>query len=153
VHTHKERRRMPYAVDDVYRVIADIERYPEFLPWCSRLKIRSSEEHDGKTILVASMTATFHLVSETFTSRITLDPAAHAIDVEYLEGPFRTLINTWRLSADGQNGTLVDFFIEFEFRNRMLELLISTVFQRVVEKLVSAFEARVHAVQAKARAT
>lgn len=133
---------MPYGVDEVYDVVADVERYPEFLPWCSRLKIKSREERDGKTILTAAMTASFHVVTETFTSRVMLDPAARAIDVEYIDGPFRALVNTWRLSSDGTSGTNVDFYIAFAFRNRMLEMLMSAVFQRVVAKLVSAFEER-----------
>lgn len=134
---------MPYGVDEVYDVIADVERYPEFLPWCSRLKVRSREEREGKTILTAAMTASFQVVTETFTSRVTLDPENRAIDVEYIDGPFRSLVNTWRLSSDGGAGTIVDFYIAFAFRNRMLEMLMSAVFQRVVAKLVGAFEERV----------
>jgi len=142
---------MPFGMDEVYGVIADVERYPEFLPWCSRLVVRSREEQDGKSILTASMTASFHVVSETFTSRVKLDPAAHAIDVEYIDGPFRSLINTWRLSSDPSGGTVVDFYIAFTFKNPMLEMLISTVFQRVVAKLVNAFEERVRILHATRR--
>lgn len=142
---------MPFGMDEVYGVIADIERYPEFLPWCSRLTVRKREEREGKNILTASMTATFHVVSETFTSRVTLDPAAHAIDVEYIDGPFRSLINTWRLSADPSGGTLVDFYIAFTFKNPMLEMLMSTVFHRVVAKLVNAFEERARSLHGRAQ--
>lgn len=132
---------MPYSAAQMYALVADVERYPEFLPWCIGLDVVSREDVGERTVITAIMTVAFNVVRERFTSRVTLDPARHTIDVRYIDGPFRALDNHWRFISTG-SGSTVDFFIDFTFRSRTLEFLISGVFQRVVEKLVSAFEAR-----------
>jgi len=126
----------------VYTLINDIERYPEFLPWCSHLVIRSRREEAGKTTLIADMTISFKIVRETFTSKVVLDPAARRIDVAYINGPFRYLTNIWRFDPEADGGCAIDFFIDFEFRSRALGALIGAVFHLAIEKLVAAFEAR-----------
>lgn len=133
----------------MYALVADIERYPEFLPWCSRLHIRSVSERAKQTILIADMTVSFAVVSESFTSKVVLDPAARQIDVSYLDGPFRHLHNRWRFEPRQDGGCLIDFYIDFEFRSRALGMLIGAVFHKAVAKLVAAFEARARSLYAR----
>lgn len=132
---------MPYSASQMYALVADIERYPEFLPWCTALEIKSRRTEGKKSVISAIMTVAFNIVRERFTSEVTLDPDALRIDVAYIDGPFRSLVNRWRFEPE-PDGSTVDFYIDFAFRSRALEFLISGVFQRVIEHLVRAFEAR-----------
>jgi coenzyme Q-binding protein COQ10 len=130
----------------MFALVADVERYPEFLPWCTALRVKERAERDGNEILMAHMTVAFKALQEHFTSRVTLDPEARRIEVEYVDGPFRSLINNWRFEPGDAGGVVVDFFIDFDFRSRALGLLMSAVFSRAVEKVVQAFEERARAV-------
>jgi coenzyme Q-binding protein COQ10 len=145
VTTHRERKLLPYSADEMFALVADIERYPEFLPWCTRLKIRERREEGGLVTLIADMTISFKVVRESFTSKVVLDPAEKRIDVTYINGPFRYLHNRWSFLPREEGGSTVDFFIDFEFRSRALGLLIGAVFHVAIEKLVAAFEARARA--------
>jgi coenzyme Q-binding protein COQ10 len=137
------RRRVRHSPDEMFALVADIERYPEFLPWCSALKIRERRQEGDKTILIADMTIGFGLVSERFGSKVTLTPKERRIEVDYIDGPFRYLNNRWHFEpGPTDEASLVDFDIDFEFKNRALQLLIGSVFQRAVQHLVQAFEAR-----------
>ena len=140
--SHKERKTLPYTADEMFALVGDIERYPEFLPWCQKLKIRERSEEGGKSTLVADMTISFKVVRESFTSRVVLEPATRLIDVTYVTGPFRYLHNRWQFEPKPEGGSIVDFAIDFEFKNRALAMVIGAVFHVAVEKLVSAFEAR-----------
>jgi len=142
VTSHKECKILPYTADEMFALVGDIERYPEFLPWCTRLKIRERREEGGQTVLVADMRISFKIVSESFTSKVALDPASRRIDVTYVNGPFRYLHNRWQFEPRPEGGCAVDFFIDFEFRSRALGMLIGAVFHVAIEKLVAAFEAR-----------
>jgi coenzyme Q-binding protein COQ10 len=130
----------------MYALVADIERYPEFLPWCTALRVKDRAQQNGHEVLMADMTVAFKTLQEHFASRVTLDPEARRIDVEYIDGPFRSLVNNWRFEPGDAGGVVVDFFIDFDFRSRALGLVISAVFSRAVEKIVQAFEERARVV-------
>lgn len=140
--THRERKALPYSAEEMFALVGDIERYPEFLPWCSHLAVKERREEAGKITLIADMTISFKIVRESFTTRVVLDPAARRIDVAYINGPFRYLHNSWQFEPQTNGGSVVDFFIDFEFRSRTLGALIGTVFHLAIAKLVAAFEAR-----------
>ena len=138
--THAERRVLPYSPEQLYNLVADIERYPEFLPWCLAAKIRRRE---GRTIH-ADLMIGFRMVRERFTSKVDLEPTRR-IDVAYAEGPFKYLNNHWEFNEAPGGGCEIDFFVEFEFRNRVLQKLIEVLFHEAVRRMVSAFEGRARA--------
>jgi len=138
--SHAERRFLPYPPDKLFALVADIERYPEFLPWCVGARILSREG----TVIRADLMVGFRMIRETFTSRVTLSPHRR-IDVEYEKGPFRHLTNHWVFHpADG--GCDVEFDIDFEFRSRLLRRIAEPLFHEAVRRMVSAFESRAAAV-------
>ncbi len=134
--THAEKRVLRYSPDQLFALVADVRRYPEFLPWCVGARVISREE----TELVADLTIGFKLFRETFRSHVTLE-RPHHVHVRYLNGPFRYLNNHWRFAPHPQ-GTEVDFFVDFEFRSRLLQAVIGTVFNEAVRLMVRAFERR-----------
>jgi len=135
--THSETRVLPYTPEQVFDLVADVERYPEFLPWCLACRIRKRE---SSTSLIADLAVGFKMVREQFTSRVTLDPK-RAITVEYLSGPFEHLRNSWTFSP-APAGTSVDFFLSFEFKSKLLQSLIGVLFEEAVKRMVAAFETR-----------
>jgi coenzyme Q-binding protein COQ10 len=138
--THAERRVLPYTQEQLFNLVADIERYPEFLPWCLAARIRKRE---GRTIH-ADLMIGFRMVRERFTSKVELTPL-HRVDVAYAEGPFKYLNNHWVFEPTPDGGCEIDFFVDFEFRNRMLQKLIEVLFHEAVRRMVSAFETRARA--------
>ena len=141
--THAEIRRMPYSVAEMYRLIADVAAYPEFLPWCSGARIRArNAQPDGSEILEADLVISFKVFRERFGSRVTLRPSDHTIDVAYLDGPFRYLNNHWRFMPIGDAACEVDFFVDFEFRSKTLQAIIGVVFHEAMRRIVRAFEER-----------
>jgi coenzyme Q-binding protein COQ10 len=134
--THAEKRVLRYAPEQLFDMVADVRRYPEFLPWCVAARIVSHSEKE----LVADLTIGFKLFRESFRSHVTLERPDH-IHVRYLNGPFRYLNNHWRFNPHPQ-GTEVDFFVDFEFRSRLLQAVIGTVFNEAVRLMVRAFERR-----------
>ncbi len=143
--THQERRALPYRADQMFDLVADVENYPSFLPWCVGLRVRQREMKDELEMLTADMAVAFKVFREQFTSRVALNSNAQEIDVQYINGPFRYLINRWRFEPNAEGGCTVDFFIEFEFRSRTLQKMMSKVFTSAVLKMVTAFENRAHA--------
>jgi coenzyme Q-binding protein COQ10 len=139
---HRERRVLPYTPDEMFDLVADVEKYSEFLPWCSAVKVVSRGEKDGKEVVVADLFVSFKIHQERFRSEVTLDRAQHIILVRYIEGPFSYLNNEWRFSPAGEGAAQVDFHIDFEFKNRALRLLIGVVFGEAVRRMIGAFEAR-----------
>jgi len=133
----------------MFQIVADVEKYPEFLPWVSALRITAREHAQGKEILKAHMTVGFRSYRESYTSRVVLDPAAHAIDVVQAEGPFRQLENHWRFTPQGDR-CKVDFSIAFELRNPVLNMVVGTAFGRVLLKTQDAFLQRARALSRKA---
>ena len=127
----------------MFNLVADVEKYPEFLPLCEKLRVRGRDElPDGRTVLVADMTVGYKVFRETFTSRVTLSPADLQIRVEYLDGPFEHLDNRWTFTPLGERTSKVGFFIDYAFRSRTLAMLMGAVFERAVNKYAEAFEKR-----------
>src|SRR5690348_16694718 len=119
------KRRVQHRAEQMFDLVADVERYPEFVPLCHALKIRQrTQKPDGTELIVADMTVSFKLVKETFTSQVTLDRANMKILVEYLRGPFSSLENRWTFESKGDEACDVGFFISYEFRSRMLAMLM-----------------------------
>ena len=135
--THAERRRLPHSAAQLFELVADVERYPEFLPWCIGARIRERSDN----IIVADLLIGFKMVRERFTSRVVLD-RPNRIDVSYAEGPFRYLNNHWIFEPQPDGGCVIDFYVDFEFRSRMLQKIIVVLFNEAVRRMVSAFETR-----------
>ncbi len=134
---HRETRVFPYTPEQVFDLVADVERYPEFLPWCVACRIARRE---SATEFTADLAVGFKMVREKFTSRVRLTPK-DAITVEYLDGPFEFLTNEWKFSAT-PGGTQVEFYLAFEFRSKILQKLIGVLFEEAVRRMVAAFESR-----------
>ena len=133
---HTERRTLPYTAEAMYDLVADVKLYPEFLPWVSAVRIRS----DTPTEMVADLVVGFHALRERFTSRVVkVRPAS--IHVDYLDGPLKFLRNDWRFE-NVPGGCTVDFCVEFQFRNRMFEMIAGQVFDQALRKMIGAFEKR-----------
>jgi len=136
-------RRVNHSAADMFDLVADVERYPEFVPLCDSLYIqRRTEGGEGAKILVVDMTVAYGPIRETFKSQVTLDREHLAILVEYLDGPFRHLENRWRFKPEGEKACTVEFFISYEFRSRALRLLMGTVFDAAFRRFAEAFEKR-----------
>jgi coenzyme Q-binding protein COQ10 len=127
---------LPYTPEQLFALVADIERYPEFLPWCVGARIK---ERRGD-LIVADLIIGFRMFRERFTSRVSLDPPQR-IDVAYTEGPFRYLDNHWTFGPHPA-GCRVGFFVDFEFKSRLLQRLIEVLFSEAVRRMVGAFEKR-----------
>jgi coenzyme Q-binding protein COQ10 len=136
--THAEQRLLPYTPEQLFDLVADIERYPEFLPWCVGARIKSREEN----LLIADLVIGFKMIRERFTSRVTLDRPNLRIDVAYTEGPFRYLDNHWTFRPEPGGSTRLDFFVDFEFKSILLQKIIGALFNEAVRRMVAAFEAR-----------
>jgi coenzyme Q-binding protein COQ10 len=135
---------MPYSVEQMYDLVADVARYPEFLPWTAAARIRSREVQGDHEVLEADLVISFKVFREKFGSRVTLWPERRVIDTDYLDGPFKYLRSQWSFAPDGK-GCRVDFWVEFEFRNRILQSVIGVVFTEAMNRVVRAFEARAKA--------
>ena len=137
------RRQVRHSAADMFDLVADVERYPEFVPLCKALKVRdrsgSVERHET---IVADMTVSFKLVRETFRSRVTLDRPNLQVLVEYLQGPFSHMENRWSFKPTGEATCEVEFFIDYEFRSRTLGLLMGGMFDVAFRRFAAAFEAR-----------
>ncbi|MSO75702.1 MAG: type II toxin-antitoxin system RatA family toxin [Alphaproteobacteria bacterium] len=134
--THHERRQVAFTPEQLFDMVADIERYPEFLPWCVGARIDSRQGD----VVVADLMIGFKLVRETFTSRIVLE-RPDKIHVTYVNGPLRNLRNHW-VFEPAPGGAVIDFFVDFEFHSRILRALIGVVFHEAIRRMVGAFEAR-----------
>ena len=134
--THAEQRVLPYTPEQLFALVADIERYPEFLPWCVGARIRERSAN----LIIADLIIGFRMFRERFTSRVAFDPPRR-IDVEYTEGPFRYLNNHW-VFEKAPGGCRIDFFVDFEFKSRLLQRVIEMLFHEAVRRMVAAFEHR-----------
>jgi len=134
---------MPYSAAEMYALIADVGSYPQFLPWCSGARIRARKpQPDGSEVLEADLVISFKVFRERFGSRVTLRPGDNQIDVAYLDGPFRYLNNHWRFKPVDDAACEVDFFVDFEFRSKVLQTVIGVVFNEAMRRIVRAFEER-----------
>ena len=144
------RRRVNHSAQQMFDLVADVERYPEFVPLCRSLKIRQrTPKPDGTEIVVADMTVSFKLVREAFTSRVTLDRPNLKILVEYLRGPFSNLENRWTFEARSETECDVGFFLSYEFKSRMLAMVMGTMFDAAFQRFAAAFEKRADVVYGK----
>ena len=136
-------RQVVHSPEQMFALVADVERYPEFLPLCEALRVRErTTDEAGRDVLVADMTCGYKAIRETFTSRVTLDRAKNRILVAYIDGPFRYLDNTWSFAARERSGCRVDFEIKYEFKSRMLGLLVGGLFDKAFRRFATAFEER-----------
>ncbi len=143
-------RRVPHSATDMFNLVADVERYPEFVPLCRSLKVRKrTAENEGREVIVADMTVAYKLIHETFTSRATLDRPKLEIQVEYLEGPFRRMNNRWNFRPTDDHACEVEFFIAYEFRSRTLGMLMGAMFDAAFRRFAVAFERRADQVYGK----
>jgi coenzyme Q-binding protein COQ10 len=141
--THAEKRIVSYSADEMYALIADVARYPEFLPWCAAARIRETRAlPDGSSVMDADLVISFKVYRERFGSRVTLHPQERRIEVEYLDGPFRYMHNRWSFHPRGEQSCEIDFFVDFEFRSAILQRLIGFVFHEAMLRVVRAFERR-----------
>jgi coenzyme Q-binding protein COQ10 len=134
--THAEKRHLPYTPEQLFDLVADIERYPDFLPWCVAARIRRREGN----VLFADLMIGFKMVRERFTSKVTL--GTNRLDVVYTEGPFKYLNNHWIFERAPDGGTIIDFFVDFEFHSKVLRTLIGALFGEAVHLMVASFERR-----------
>ena len=140
--THSETRHLPYSAQQMYDLVADVGNYPEFLPWTAAARVRSrTEQTDGSEVMEADLVISFKVFRETFASRVTLFPDDMKIDTKYLDGPFKHMISNWKF-ADAEGGCTVDFFVDFEFRNRILQSAAGFFFYDAMQRIVRAFERR-----------
>ena len=137
---HSERRVLAYSPEQLYKLVAEVERYPEFLPWCRAARIRERKPN----LLVADLVIGFKVFRERFTSRVKLDPSGRRIDVTYAEGPFKFLENHWLFLAH-PDGCEIDFYVDFEFRSKILQKVMEGLFHEAVKRMVGAFETRAKA--------
>jgi coenzyme Q-binding protein COQ10 len=136
-------RRVQHSAADMFDLVADVERYPEFVPLCQALKVRKrTPASDGKEVIVADMTIAYKFIRERFTSRVTLERPNLEILVEYLEGPFQRMNNRWSFRPSGDRACDVEFFIIYEFRSRTLGLLMGAMFDAAFRRFATAFEKR-----------
>lgn len=139
--THSETRRLPYTAQQMYDLVADVERYPEFLPWTAAARVRQTRKEGEKVVVLADLVISFKVFRERFGSKVTLYPEEKKIDTEYLDGPFRYMISNWAF-ADVEQGCDVSFFVDFEFRNRLLQATATVFFNEAMQRVVRAFERR-----------
>ncbi|WP_212523143.1 type II toxin-antitoxin system RatA family toxin [Actibacterium sp. MT2.3-13A] len=144
--THSETRRLPYTAAQMYELVADVASYPKFLPWTAAARIRSRAPiAGGGEVMEADLVISFKVFRERFGSRVTLWPDQRRIDTEYLDGPFRFLKSNWSFRDLDEGGCEVAFFVDFEFKNAVLQKVIGVVFHEAMQRVVKAFEARAEA--------
>ena len=142
--THSETRKLPYSAQQMYDLVADVASYPQFLPWTAAARIRSvTPQVDGSDIMLADLVISFKVFRERFGSRVVLWPTERRIETEYLDGPFKYLQSTWAF-AEADEGCEVSFFVDFEFRNKLLQSAAGLFFFDAMQRIVRAFETRAH---------
>lgn len=136
-------RQVRHKAEQMFDLVADVERYPEFVPLCTSLKVRSRRESgEDRETLVADMSVGYKLIREQFTSRVTLDRPKLRVLVEYLDGPFSRMENVWTFQDEPSSGSRITFFIDYEFRSRTLGLLMGAMFDAAFRRFAQAFEER-----------
>ena len=139
--THHETRSLPYPPEKVFELVADVERYPEFLPWCAAARIRSRATDGPVETLAADLVISFKVFRERFGSTVRLNRDAGRIDTEYLDGPFKYMKSFWQIEA-AEGGAKTTFFVDFEMKNIILEKAVGLMFNQAMQRIVAAFEAR-----------
>jgi coenzyme Q-binding protein COQ10 len=137
------KRRVRHTAADMFALVADVERYPDFVPFCRSMKVRKrGQDAQGRDTIICEMTVVYKLIHEKFTTRVTLDKAELQILVDYLSGPFNRLDNRWRFRDTGERACDVEFYLHYEFRSRALGLLMGAMFEVVFRRFADAFEQR-----------
>ncbi len=139
--SHSETRALPYSARQMYDLVADVERYPEFIPWTIATRVRSVEPVDDHAVMHADMVVGFKMFREKFLSRVMLWEEELRIDTEYVDGPFKHLISNWRFE-ETETGCNVHFHVDFEFKNRLLRGAAGLFFMDAMQRIVRAYEAR-----------
>ncbi|MFK7870407.1 MAG: type II toxin-antitoxin system RatA family toxin [Roseobacter sp.] len=142
--THSETRTLPFTAQQMYDLVADVDSYPKFLPWCAAARVKSRTPFDEGEIMEADLVISFKVFRERFTSRVQLNGARREIHTEYLDGPFRYMKSSWAFK-DVEGGCDVSFFVDFAFKNMILQQLIGVVFNEAMQRIVKAFETRADA--------
>lgn len=132
-------RDVPYTPDDMFSLVADVARYPDFLPWCAGARIRKREQEAENEVLTADLIVSYKVFREQFTSRVLLDKNARIVDVHYVQGPFKYLSNKWQFEALPDGSCRIHFFIDFEFRSRALQKMMNGVFAKAFSRMMQAF--------------
>ena len=141
-----------HSADEMFALVADVEKYPQFLPLCEGLTVRSRKERDGRTLLVADMSVGYKAIRETFTTQVFLKPDEKVIEVKYIDGPFKYLTNIWRFVDLAPGRSEVDFFIDYEFKSRILGAVMGSMFDRAFRMFTDAFEKRADEIYGTGRA-
>lgn len=149
--THHETKRLPYTARQMYDLVADVASYPQFLPWTASARIRSRRPIPGGEVMEADLVISFKVFRERFGSRVTLWPERQRIDTEYIDGPFRHMRSSWTFRDVEEGSCEVEFFVDFEFRNALLQGIIGVVFNDAMQRVVRAFERRAAALHGPAR--
>jgi len=140
--THSETRSLPHSAQQMYDLVADVARYPEFLPWCAAARVRGITDQGDSRVMEADLVISFKVFRERFGSRVVLWPNDMKIDTQYLDGPFKYMKSTWSFTPRDDGGCDVHFFVDFEFRNAILQGIIGLVFNEAMQRIVRAFEQR-----------
>ncbi|WP_224814865.1 type II toxin-antitoxin system RatA family toxin [Hasllibacter sp. MH4015] len=150
--THSETRVLPYTAEQMYDLVADVEKYPDFIPWTIATRIRSVEDKGDHRLMLADMVVGFRMFREKFLSRVVLKDAARKIDTEYVDGPFKHLVSNW-VFEEAEQGCRVHFHVDFEFKNRLLQGAAGLFFMDAMQRIVRAYEARAEALYGAGAAT
>ncbi|WP_169569158.1 type II toxin-antitoxin system RatA family toxin [Sneathiella limimaris] len=142
--THAEQRVLPFSQKQLYDLVASVETYPEFLPWCVGARIKEKTDR----LILADLVIGYKMFRERFTSRVTLDPETPRIDVEYMDGPFKYLNNHW-IFMPHPDGCEIDFYVDFEFKSALLQKTIGLLFNEAVQRMIAAFEHRAEVLYGK----
>ena len=140
--THSETRHLPFTAQQMYDLVADVEQYPQFLPWTTAARIRSTREDGNAVVILADLVISFKVFRERFGSRVTLYPEARKIDTEYLDGPFEKMVSNWAFQEADDGGCNVSFHVDFAFRNKLLQTTATIFFNDAMQRVVRAFERR-----------
>jgi coenzyme Q-binding protein COQ10 len=152
VPSFRSERRVSHTAEEMFDLVADVERYPEFVPLCRAMRVRSRKsEGEGRETLIADMSVGYKMIRERFTSRVTLDKPRLRVEVRYVDGPFSHMQNIWTFKDDpGGDGSLIAFFIDYQFRSRVLGSLMGSMFDAAFRKFSYAFEKRADALHRRA---
>ena len=153
MHVYEIKHPVAHSADDMFKLVADVESYPKFLPLCEELKLKRRERRDGKEVLIATMVVGYKLIRESFTTEVILDSDARTIVVHYLDGPFSYLENRWTFRPLTSKSCEIDFYIAYSFRSRLLERLMGGLFDKAVRHYTTAFEERADAIYGEATAS
>ena len=146
-------RRIAHSAAAMFALVADVERYPAFVPLCQSLVVRRRRDEGEREVVVADMTVAFKVVRETFTTRVVLDRSNHVIDIAYLDGPFEHLDGRWSFAPDGEGACVVHFEIDYKFRSRVLAAVMGAAFETMFRKFIVAFEKRADAIYGRVAAS